>query len=104
MERRLLQLRAHVTAAAAPEVRPFTLHVSEDELDDLKHRLKQTRWPDQLVAGANADWEYGAELGYLQKLAEYWRDTFDWRAAEARFNAMPQFITRVRGVYVGCGL
>jgi pimeloyl-ACP methyl ester carboxylesterase len=63
-------------------------------LDDLRARLANTRWPDQLDG---AGWDYGTELTYLRALCDHWRDRFDWRAAEARFNRYPQFKTEIAG-------
>jgi epoxide hydrolase len=79
------------------DIRPFKLHIEDDILVDLKERLKKTRWPDQLNSPSNDEWLYGAELLYIKKLAKYWEQDFDWRANEARFNAMgPQFITKTK--------
>ena len=78
---------------AAP-ITPFRSETPESVITDLKARLARTRWPDQLDG---AGWDYGAELSYMRELCNYWRDTFDWRAAEARFNAFPQFITEIDG-------
>ena len=61
-------------------------------MDDLHARLANVRWPDE---PDNAGWDYGANLGYMQKLVDYWRDGFDWRAAEAKINAFPQFHTPI---------
>jgi pimeloyl-ACP methyl ester carboxylesterase len=76
------------------EVRPFTSNVPEAVIADLKDRLARTRWPDQLP---DAGWDYGTEKSFLQSLCEHWRDHFDWRAAEARFNAFPAFMTEIHG-------
>ena len=67
---------------------PFTLHVPDDDLTDLKARLARTRLPDQTPG---APWAYGTDLTYLRSLIEYWRTGFDWRIHEARLNAFPQF-------------
>ena len=75
-------------------VQPFRCHVSDDVLADLKARLARVRWPDQLDG---AGWDYGTERGYLEELCTYWRDSFDWRAAEARFNRYPQFTAEING-------
>ena len=77
-----------------PQVTPFTAHVPDDVIDDLKRRLAQTRWPDE---PEGAGWDYGSNLGYVRELCDYWRDGFDWRKAEARFNAFPQFLTEIGG-------
>ncbi len=76
------------------EVKPFRCEVSDAVIADLKTRLARTRFPDQLDG---AGWDYGAELSYVEALCAYWRDTFDWRAAEARFNRFPQFTTELEG-------
>jgi microsomal epoxide hydrolase len=78
----------------AEQIRPFRCEVSDEVIADLKDRLARTRWPDQLP---DAGWDYGTEKSFLQSLCEHWRDHFDWRAAEARFNAFPQFMTEING-------
>ena len=75
-------------------VRPFAVAVPEAELEDLRARLGRTRWPEEL---AGVGWERGVPLAYLQELAAYWRDGFDWRAQEAALNAIPQFTTEIDG-------
>jgi pimeloyl-ACP methyl ester carboxylesterase len=78
--------------------KPFTLHVDDAVLEDLHQRLAQARWPDA-PPGAAA-WELGTDLGYLQQFVAYWRDEFDWRKQEARFNAFPQYTAEVAGIQV----
>lgn len=78
-------------------VEPFSIAVPDAALDDLRDRLGRTRWPDQL---AGQGWQLGAELGFVQRLCEHWRTRFDWRATEARLNALPQ----VRAIVDGVGL
>ena len=69
-----------------PQITPFRIDVPEAWLDDLRDRLARTRWPDELPG---AGWSGGVPLGYLRELAEYWRTGYDWRAHEARLNALP---------------
>jgi microsomal epoxide hydrolase len=76
---------------------PFRIDIPQDQLDDLHRRLEATRWPDELPG---VGWSRGVPLGYLKELAEYWRTSFDWRAAEARLNAHPQFVTEIDGAPV----
>ncbi|MEV0590548.1 epoxide hydrolase family protein [Nonomuraea cavernae] len=76
------------------EITPFRIDVPQAQLDDLRDRLVATRWPDELPG---VGWSYGVPAGYARQLAEYWRTGFDWRAAEARLNAFPQFTTRIDG-------
>lgn len=70
-------------------VESFQIHIEDKILDDLRSRLRQTRWPDQ-VPGIG--WEQGTELGWLQRLVAYWTDEFDWRVWERKLNALDHFI------------
>lgn len=67
---------------------PFSLHVPDANIADLRDRLARTRFPDQ---APDAPWAYGTDTGYMRDLAAYWRDGFDWRAEEAKLNALPNF-------------
>jgi pimeloyl-ACP methyl ester carboxylesterase len=67
---------------------PFPIHVPDEVLDDLRARLRRTRWPDQIPG---IGWEQGTELGWLQRLVSTWADEFDWRAWERRLNALGHF-------------
>jgi pimeloyl-ACP methyl ester carboxylesterase len=76
-------------------IEPFHPSVSDADLEDLRDRLRRTRWPD---AEAVADWTQGVPLSYLQRLCSYWADDYDWRARESLLNAYPQFRTEVDGL------
>jgi microsomal epoxide hydrolase len=80
---------------STPAPQPFRLQVAEAAIADLKERLARTRWPDEPPL---APWSTGSSLAYMKDLVEYWRTGFDWRAAEARLNAFPQFTARVKGI------
>jgi hypothetical protein len=69
-------------------VEPFRIDVADEVLDDLRARLRQTRWPDQ-VPGIG--WRQGTELNWLQRRVSYWADKFDWRVWERRLNAFSHF-------------
>ena len=73
----------------------FELHIPDSAIDDLRERLARTRFPDQTPG---EPWAYGTDVGYLKELVDYWRDTFDWRAQEARLNAYPQFKVPLHGI------
>jgi microsomal epoxide hydrolase len=73
----------------------FTLAVPDAAIADLRARLARTRFPDQAPGPA---WAYGTDVDYLRDLIDYWRDTFDWRAAEARLNAFPQYKVRLSDI------
>src|SRR6202045_2551030 len=74
---------------------PFTLHIPDADISDLRDRLARTRFPDQAPGKA---WAYGTDVGYLRKLIEYWRNDFDWRTEEAALNAFPQFRVPLDGI------
>ncbi len=76
------------------QVTPFTLHVPQSDLDDLRVRLSRTRRPDRVDDGP---WTWGTDPDYLAAALAYWRDGFDWRAQEARINAVPQYVAEVGG-------
>jgi pimeloyl-ACP methyl ester carboxylesterase len=73
---------------------PFQIHIGQPMLDDLKNRIRATRWPE---AAEQPDWSYGVSLPYLKDLADYWADDFDWRKIENQVNAYPQFLTEING-------
>jgi pimeloyl-ACP methyl ester carboxylesterase len=76
-------------------VKPFTVDIAQSELDDLKLRLGQTRWPEKETV---EDWNQGVPLAYTQELAKYWADEYDWRRFERKLNQWPQFITDIDGI------
>jgi pimeloyl-ACP methyl ester carboxylesterase len=67
---------------------PFTLHVPDGAIADLRERLARTRFPEQ---APGAPWAYGSDVAYMQELVGYWQGDFDWRTEEARLNAFPQY-------------
>jgi pimeloyl-ACP methyl ester carboxylesterase len=79
----------------ADTIRPFEIHVPEEELVELRRRIAATRWPDKETV---ADQSQGVQLATMQELARYWATDYDWRNAEAKLNALPQFITEIDGV------
>ncbi len=74
-------------------IEPFEIDVPQEDLDDLHRRLTATRWPDRVRSG----WSDGADVDYMQELARYWADGYDWREREAYLNAHPQFTTTAAG-------
>jgi microsomal epoxide hydrolase len=73
---------------------PFTLHVPDAAIAELRARLARTRLPDQ----AGEPWAYGTDVAYMRELVRYWHDAFDWRAAEAKLNALPQYRLPLHGI------
>ena len=84
-----------VLSAATKDVTPFSVHVPQAALDDLKRRLAAVRWPDR---GSATDWSQGVPLAKAQSLIEYWRTRYNWRRAESSLNALPQFRTQIDGL------
>ncbi len=77
------------------EIRPFTYHASEAELDDLRRRIRSARLPEKETV---SDFSQGVPLATIQKLAGYWATEYDWRKVEARLNAVPNFTTEIDGL------
>jgi pimeloyl-ACP methyl ester carboxylesterase len=84
-------------AAAADDttVRSFKINIPDEQLADLRRRINATRWPDKETV---ADQSQGAQLAKLQELLRYWGSGYEWRKAEAKLNALPQFMTTIDGV------
>jgi len=80
---------------ATTEIRPFRVNVPEEALNDLRRRVAATRWPDRETVN---DRSQGVQLEKFQKLVGYWATEYDWRKAEAKLNASPQFMTSIDGV------
>jgi pimeloyl-ACP methyl ester carboxylesterase len=94
----LLPLRAaqaESVAAASDAIRPFHVHFPDDDLAELRLRLKKTRWPGKETVN---DASQGIQLEKLKPLVAYWATEHDWRKAEAKLNALPQFITTIDGL------
>ena len=84
---------ASTRSATAEDIRDFTIDVSDQELEDLRRRVKATKWPDREV-----DPSQGVQLETIQALADYWATDYDWRRFEARFGALPHHVTEIDGV------
>ncbi|HYO84089.1 MAG TPA: epoxide hydrolase N-terminal domain-containing protein [Bryobacteraceae bacterium] len=81
--------------AAHASIRPFRFRIPQPVLTDLRRRLAATRWPDQETV---PDRSQGVQLKTIKELVRYWQTAYDWRKAEAKLNALPQFITRIDDV------
>ena len=82
-------------APAGDTIRPFRVHVPEEQLADLRRRITATRWPDQETVD---DGSQGPQLAKFQEVIRYWVTSYDWRKVEARLNALPMFLTEIDGV------
>jgi pimeloyl-ACP methyl ester carboxylesterase len=76
-------------------LQPFRIAASEAALDDLRRRLRATRWPERETVD---DWSQGIPLAYVQDVCAYWAEKYDWRAREARLNRFAQFRTELGGL------
>jgi pimeloyl-ACP methyl ester carboxylesterase len=77
------------------QITPFRIEIPEADLEDLRQRLRLTRWPEPETVD---DWSQGVPLAYVRELCSYWLESYDWRACEASLNQFPQFRTEVDGV------
>jgi pimeloyl-ACP methyl ester carboxylesterase len=85
------------TVEAGSSIRPFSVGIPEDALDDLRRRLAATRWPSRELVD---DRSQGVQLAALQALCRYWATEYEGRRVESRLNALPQFTTEIDGVDV----
>ena len=76
-------------------IEPFSISATTHQLDDLKRRLNNARWPEKETPD---DWTQGIPLAYAKEICQYWANEYDWPAREARLNAFPQFRTEVDGL------
>jgi pimeloyl-ACP methyl ester carboxylesterase len=83
------------TVQTGTDVRPFLAEIPDEALDDLRRRIAATRWPSKELVG---DRSQGVQLSTIQELARYWASDYDWRKAEAKLNALPQFKTEIDGL------
>lgn len=83
------------TRAEGASVRPFRVHIAESDIDELRRRIRETRWPDNETVPDNSQ---GLKLAELKDIVEYWGGGYDWRKAEAELNRYPQFTTQIDGV------
>ncbi len=92
---------AQMSAAASVQpnedksIRPFRVHVPEKAITDLRRRIRETRWPDKETVN---DRSQGGQLAKMQEIVKYWGSGYDWGKAEAKLNALPQFVTTIDGV------
>ncbi len=87
----------NTTVETAIDIRPFHLEIPEEELAELRRRIAATRWPNKELV---PDRSQGVQLATLHELARYWATDYDWRKAEAKLNALPQFTTEIDGVEI----
>ena len=76
-------------------IRPFRIAVPDEVLQDLRARLRSTRWPE---AEPVNDWSQGVPLAWLREVCRYWAEDYDWRAREAALNRFDQFVTTIDGL------
>ncbi|WP_432175278.1 epoxide hydrolase family protein [Streptomyces sp. Tue6028] len=76
-------------------IRPFTFEFSDEELEELRRRIRDTRWPEKETV---SDQSQGTPLETLREVARYWAEEYDWRKVEAKLRALPHFITEIDGL------
>jgi pimeloyl-ACP methyl ester carboxylesterase len=78
-------------------IHPFEVHMPEEDLADLRRRIAAVRLPSKELVD---DRSQGVQLATIQELARYWTTGYEWRACEARLNALPMFTTEIDGVNI----
>jgi epoxide hydrolase len=78
-------------------IEPFRISIGDDVLDDLRSRLRNTRWPEAEPVG---DWSQGMPLKWIQEICRYWAEEYDWRRREAQLNRFAQFTTKIDGLAI----
>ncbi|MBW4455324.1 MAG: epoxide hydrolase [Nostoc indistinguendum CM1-VF10] len=89
------QVAVKVIATKDNAIRPFRVHVPQEAIVDLRRRIATTRWSDKETV---ADQSQGVQLATMKELVRYWGTKYDWRKAEAKLNALPQFVTNIDGL------
>jgi pimeloyl-ACP methyl ester carboxylesterase len=84
-----------MSVTIATEVRPFRADIPDEALQNLRRRIAETRWPSKELV---KDGSQGVQLATIQALCRYWASDYDWRKAEAKLNALPQFKTEIDGI------
>ena len=82
-------------AAGGDAIRPFSVNIPQEDIDDLRRRIAATRWPERETV---TDTSQGVQLASIRELAHYWGTDYDWRKVEARLNALPMFMTEIDGL------
>ncbi|HEX5868129.1 MAG TPA: epoxide hydrolase, partial [Beijerinckiaceae bacterium] len=82
-------------AAEGDVIRPFRVNIPDEQLVDLRRRIAATRWPDRETV---TDGSQGIRLAKIQEIVRYWGTSYDWRQAEAKLNALPQFVSTIDGL------
>jgi pimeloyl-ACP methyl ester carboxylesterase len=85
------------TTETATGIRPFTVEIAEEQIDNLRRRIEATRWP---TAELVEDGSQGVQIAFLRELARYWLEEYDFGRLESRLNELPQFTTEIDGVSV----
>lgn len=93
----LLPELSFASLASGLNITPFNVHIPDAAIADLKLKLKQTRWPDEIHGSG---WAMGADLGYVKELCAYWSDSYSWRNQEEAINAYPNFMTEIDGYQI----
>jgi pimeloyl-ACP methyl ester carboxylesterase len=84
-----------VAETVVADIKPFRIAVPDEVLEDLRARLRNTRWPEAELVD---DWSQGVPLRWIREMCRYWADDYDWRYREAALNRFDQFVTEIDGL------
>ena len=76
-------------------IRPFRVNFSPADVEDLRRRVKATKWPERETV---KDSSQGVQFNTMQKLANYWATDYDWSKCEAKLKSLPHFVTNIDGL------
>lgn len=93
----VLPVQAAMAKEIGKEIHPFKYKATKAQLEELRRRIKATRFPEREIVD---DSSQGVQSATIEKLAKYWAEDYDWRKVEARLNALPQFTTNIDGVEI----
>lgn len=93
----VLPVQTVTAKESGEEIHPFKYKATEAQLEELRRRVRATRFPEREIVD---DSSQGVQSATIEKLAKYWAEDYDWRKVEARLNALPQFTTSIDGVNI----
>ena len=79
--------------------KPFRIDVPQSTINAIAKKVHDYEWHEMPSGpGLEDSWAYGANLGYMKQLCQYWLQSYDWRKWEAELNRFPQFTATVDGI------
>ncbi|KAK1961556.1 epoxide hydrolase [Colletotrichum sublineola] len=74
-------------------IKPYKIEVPDSQIEELHSKLDLAKFPPAFAL--TESWDYGTPVSEVKRLVHRWRNGYDWRAAEAKLNELPQFTTTI---------